>query len=102
MSLVDLGQAPVPWHAAIAFQSTHTRPALALASFRIASVGDATEAVAVAVVGTAGAVGPESRSFTVRTAAVPRVLAFQRVLTYELESVPLEQGFIELGDAFFL
>jgi hypothetical protein len=77
VALIDLGQAPVSWHAPVALESAHPGPTLALSALGVAGVREAAQPVAVAEVGTTGPVGPEGRGLPVQAAAVPRVLAPQ-------------------------
>lgn len=79
VALVDLGEAPVAGHAAVALEPTDAGPTLALAALGVAGVREAAQPVAVAEIRAAGEVRPEGGGLAVRAAAVPRVLALQRL-----------------------
>lgn len=73
MSLADLWQSPVTWHASVALETTHSWSTFALSGFRIAGVGYATQSVTIARTGTTSAIRSKRCGFTVRTAAVPGI-----------------------------
>lgn len=74
-TLVDFGESPVARHTSVAFYSSDAWSTLALSCLGMTSVRQASQSIAVALIGTTGFVRPKSCGFTIGTTAVIRVFA---------------------------